>query len=611
MACSGSVEFSNDGRYLSACGQDGKLKIWETETGLLKQEYTPNLHLVSPCTCLTWISLQRPSVSSKKKRRSKSSLESAEKNVSVIAMGTTAGNVLLYSIAVGDVEAQLQGGHSGSVTCLSWSSGSHLYSGGADAHVTEWAINDGSVKSKWKAGTEQLTSILVLPDGKSLLAASRTISWWNLDDKQVIKTFAGHSTDVLNLIYVAPVTEHSENYFLSSAKGDRYVSAWSLNPSNRNKTPVASFVMEDIAVSVTVFSSSETQQITLGTVTRSGVLHLYRHQLNGKCQKPLKPKVTVQIASDTGQNKETVTPIPIIGAHLCDESTVLIAHGNMVFLTFEKIVPNCYEKVLCLVRKDPRQPAVTKEESSLKVKIPETEGNVQYMQAPATTPAKRSRRVQSEVPMEERLENLQLKEPEQNRTAPRGDSLAHLLVQALHSKDKKMLHSALFRNEDKIINNTVQRLPLQAVAPLVKELATLLHGRPHVSQLAAKWLKAVVSAHASQLLANPDLSDTLSPVLGLVEARLNVLAPLSRLRGRLDLLMDQIVVENAAEGERSVAQEESLLVYQDTDSSEEMSAEDDGLNSDSDHWEELSEDLNAVGDSEVQEEEMEVTEMSS
>lgn len=57
-----------------------------------------------------------------------------------------------------------------------------------------------------------------------------------------------------------------------------------------------------------------------------------------KCQKPLKPKVTVQIASDTGQNKESVLPVPIHGAKMCDSYTILIAHGNSIYMSFEKIV---------------------------------------------------------------------------------------------------------------------------------------------------------------------------------------------------------------------------------------------------------------------------------
>jgi hypothetical protein len=58
---------------------------------------------------------------------------------------------------------------------------------------------------------------------------------------------------------------------------------------------------------------------------------------NRTCSKPLKPEVTVQIASDTGQSKDAVQPIPILGAMKLG-SSILIAHGSPVFLSFETIV---------------------------------------------------------------------------------------------------------------------------------------------------------------------------------------------------------------------------------------------------------------------------------
>jgi hypothetical protein len=81
------------------------------------------------------------------------------------------------------------------------------------------------------------------------------------------------------------------------------------------------------------------------------------------------------------------------------------------------------------------------------------------------------------------------------------------------------------------------------------------------SKIAVLWLKAVIKSHAGHLMANPDVRDTLSPVLGLVETRLGLLAPLSRLRGRLDLLVDQIGESNKGNDFGDVG--ESLLVFQD------------------------------------------------
>lgn len=55
--------FSEDGKYYSVISQDGRLRIWDTETNTLKQEYTPDLHLTSPPSCLQWITVGTSAVS--------------------------------------------------------------------------------------------------------------------------------------------------------------------------------------------------------------------------------------------------------------------------------------------------------------------------------------------------------------------------------------------------------------------------------------------------------------------------------------------------------------------------------------------------------------------
>jgi len=69
------------------------------------------------------------------------------------------------------------------------------------------------------------------------------------------------------------------------------------------------------------------------------------------------------------------------------------------------------------------------------VKVPETSDNVEYVSQTAATsavaiPSKRGKKPTSNVPMEERLDNLSLTKQEAgSHEPPRSDSLAHLLMQ--------------------------------------------------------------------------------------------------------------------------------------------------------------------------------------
>jgi U3 small nucleolar RNA-associated protein 5 len=50
-------EFSPNRKLFAIIQSDGVLKIYDTEKNSLSQEYTPNLHLSTPCTAIKWINI--------------------------------------------------------------------------------------------------------------------------------------------------------------------------------------------------------------------------------------------------------------------------------------------------------------------------------------------------------------------------------------------------------------------------------------------------------------------------------------------------------------------------------------------------------------------------
>ena len=168
-------------------------------------------------------------------------------------MGTSNGKILLYSLATANVEAQLEGGHkSSSVTGLSWFPGTSLYSCGGNT-IAEWNISSKKLSrwghfgvciealiwahetglliitfccSSWKTGEEKLSCVLVSPDGKWVLSASQSIKLWDSKSREMKRVFTGHASPVLTLSFVPKSTASGDYYFLSTAKGDRYINVW-------------------------------------------------------------------------------------------------------------------------------------------------------------------------------------------------------------------------------------------------------------------------------------------------------------------------------------------------------------------------------------------------
>lgn len=48
------LEFSKDGEFVVHSSHDGVIKVWETATNTLKNEYKPSSHLSATCSCLSW-----------------------------------------------------------------------------------------------------------------------------------------------------------------------------------------------------------------------------------------------------------------------------------------------------------------------------------------------------------------------------------------------------------------------------------------------------------------------------------------------------------------------------------------------------------------------------
>ncbi|KAJ8920002.1 hypothetical protein NQ315_006532, partial [Exocentrus adspersus] len=564
-----ALQFSKDGKYFAFISTDGKLKVWDTVSNSFEQEFTPDFHLTSPCTCLHFVpsetakkALEFQEASPRKKKRR----ESVSNRTPNIILGSTSGLLFLYSISSASLECTINSHTSQPISCLSTVDSESVYSG-ADQDILLWSLQKQKLLQKWKGGNEKITSVLAIPDNNQILTASKSIKLWDVDAKEVLQVFTGHSSDVIFLQYVNP-RRSEDAYFISGSKGDRLLSCWSLNSNNKNA--VANFLMEDIVqnVSVNVAGDGSTN---LAATVRSGVVHVYCHTLNGKCNKPFKPKTTLQVVSDTGQSNETVTPIRIMGVIYRDDETLCIGYGTEIILTFENIEVSAYKKVQCLVRKDPRTQSVSKENQVLKTQSPIVNDSVQYLSLNTSSvgTVKRKSGGAVEIPMEKRLENLTLNKVDGASAVPKADNMAQLLIQGLHSKDRDILRTVLYRKDDTVVRNTVKRLPVTVLIPLIQELTHFIHGKTLSSQIGCLWLKHILQVHASMLMSNPELQELLGPVLGSIESRLTLLTPLHRLKGRLSLLVSQVSGSNSNNSLQGVDEnEEPLLIFDDKDSSE-------------------------------------------
>jgi len=79
------------------------------------------------------------------------------------------------------------------------------------------------------------------------------------------------------------------------------------------------------------------------------------------------------------------------------------------------------------------------------------------------------------------------------------------------------------------------------------------------SKIAVMWVQALITIHAAYFMSRPDVAEMLSPILNFIDAKLILLTPVQRLRGRVSLITGQI---SQANEERKDISEKSLVTYQ-------------------------------------------------
>ena len=85
----------------------------------------------------------------------------------------------------------------------------------------------------------------------------------------------------------------------------------------------------------------------------------------------------------------------------------------------------------------------------------------------------------SQIHLKDRLENLSLNTETSTpgKTPSKGDNMVQLLLQGLQSNERDLLNNVLFIKKESVIINTISKLPVQAIIPLLKELTVMLQGK--------------------------------------------------------------------------------------------------------------------------------------
>jgi hypothetical protein len=117
---------------------------------------------------------------------------------------------------------------------------------------------------------------------------------------------------------------------------------------------------------------------------------------------------------------------------------------------------------------------------------------------------------------------------------------------------KEMKHWAELKKENTTteeIRNAVRRLPLDNVLPLLQELLAEFDVQQARDTVLTEWIKTVLLIHTAYFMTLPEVVQRLSTLYKELNDRLTVYPKLLAMRGRLDLIQNQIDARNRKEEE--------------------------------------------------------------
>ncbi|KAL1533555.1 WD repeat-containing protein 43-like [Salvia divinorum] len=146
---------------------------------------------------------------------------------------------------------------------------------------------------------------------------------------------------------------------------------------------------------------------------------------------------------------------------------------------------------------------------------------------------------------------------------PSADSVNILVKQALHADDRALLIDCLYRQDEKVIANSLSMLNPSDILKFLKSLVPIIQLRGAVLACALPWLRSLLLQHSSSIMSQESSLAALNSLYQIIESRVSTFNPALQLSSCLDLLYAESVYDEVGDNDMIAP-----VIYEDEDESD-------------------------------------------
>jgi WD40 repeat protein len=500
--------FSSDNQYLGIIRSDKKIKVIEVNT---KAVYDNKLDdkLISYYTSIAFG-------------------QDVSEGVVYAALGTDTGDVKLYDFRQNKILKTLKE-HAGNINHLRFNpDNTSIISSSNDKRLIKWDLASYrpsfSYDIEKKSVQSPIKFDITSDDVHVIFNIDNKVNILNTASSKIVKKIKGH-VETVDFIQVIP----KSTMFMTAANSDS-ISIWDLEQENSlYSIPIASSIYNHIECKK---KGKSTLQILAYNPTQISVWVVDLSDANAATHTSFHAEIPMKeiiaVAFNTKDSlivalKEKKTEFIIV--NLFDEESKQLRSGEDVSTEIKDHL-------------------LKTENNSAKSSKAKTNANQDYYVTGETDyamsnvkPKKNGMAI--ELPQDTILDHLIVDNSTDKLNLDLGqmDSLAVVLLQALHNDDAQLLEYCLEQEDENVIENTVKKILQSKLMTLLEKIIARLNTYYKKNSNLLVWLKAILKHHASYLIKIPKMADKIAPLVAMFKKRSENFEKIYKLKGKLDMLL--------------------------------------------------------------------------